>query len=136
MQLRELHCLTNARLYDQLSLSLSLSLSIHPSLHSDVCTRYRKLMTTNLDSLFLCCQAALGPMRDAGGGVILNIGSISGFVSNIPQKQAAYNASKAAVHMLTKSLASEYVAPAPSVNVSVNIAEHRVLSLTWREYFF
>ena len=33
----------------------------------------------------------------------LNIGSISGLVSNIPQPQVAYNASKAAVHMLTKS---------------------------------
>jgi NAD(P)-dependent dehydrogenase (short-subunit alcohol dehydrogenase family) len=64
-------------------------------------------MTTNVDSLFLCCQAAIVPMRNAGGGVILNIGSISGFVSNVPQKQAAYNASKAAVHMLTKSLASD-----------------------------
>ena len=33
---------------------------------------------------------------------------MSGIVSNIPQPQAAYNASKAAVHMLTKSLASDY----------------------------
>ena len=41
-------------------------------------------------------------------GVILNIGSISGLVSNIPQPQVAYNASKAAVHMLTKSLASDF----------------------------
>lgn len=42
--------------------------------------------------------------------MILNIGSISGIVSNIPQPQAAYNASKAAVHMLTKSIASDYAA--------------------------
>ena len=38
-----------------------------------------------------------------GEGAILNIGSISGLVSNIPQPQVAYNASKAnPVHMLTK----------------------------------
>lgn len=69
---------------------------------------YRRIMTTNLDALFLLSQAALPPMLAQGGGVILNVGSISGVVSNIPQAQAAYNASKAAVHMLTKSLASDY----------------------------
>ena len=46
-------------------------------------------------------------MRAQGGGTIVNIGSMSGIASNIPQNQAAYNASKAAVHMMTKSLASE-----------------------------
>ncbi|MBN9316371.1 MAG: SDR family oxidoreductase [Devosia sp.] len=69
---------------------------------------YRRLMDINLDSVFRACQAALGPMRRQKSGVILNIGSISGLVSNIPQPQAAYNASKAAVHMLTRSLASDY----------------------------
>lgn len=78
--------------------------------------RYRALMSTNLDSVFLMCQAALGSMRRQQSGVILNIGSISGYVSNIPQRQAAYNASKAAVHMLTKSLASDYAAD----NIRVN----------------
>ena len=51
-----------------------------------------------------------------GEGVILNIGSISGLVSNIPQPQVAYNASKAAVHMLTKSLASDFA----DQNIRVN----------------
>jgi NAD(P)-dependent dehydrogenase (short-subunit alcohol dehydrogenase family) len=70
--------------------------------------KYRKIMTTNLDSLFLCCQAVIEPMRKQKGGVILAIGSISGLISNIPQAQAAYNASKAAVHMFTQSMASDY----------------------------
>ncbi len=70
--------------------------------------RYRRLMTINLDAVFRSCQAALAPMRKQQHGVILNIGSISGLISNIPQRQAAYNASKAAVHMFTKSLASDY----------------------------
>jgi len=77
---------------------------------------YRNLMTTNLDAVFLACQAALVPMRKAQRGVILNIGSISGIISNIPQRQAAYNASKAAVHMLTRSLASDYAVE----NIRVN----------------
>ena len=77
---------------------------------------YQRLMAVNLDAVFLACKAALGPMRRQKGGVILNIGSISGLVSNIPQRQAAYNTSKAAVHMLTRSLASDYAAE----NIRVN----------------
>jgi NAD(P)-dependent dehydrogenase (short-subunit alcohol dehydrogenase family) len=73
-------------------------------------------MAINLDSVWLMCQAALGPMRRQKSGNILNIGSISGLISNIPQRQAAYNTSKAAVHMLTRSLASDY---APE-NIRVN----------------
>ncbi|MGN6102263.1 MAG: SDR family NAD(P)-dependent oxidoreductase [Devosia sp.] len=77
---------------------------------------YRRVMAINLDSVWLMCQAALGPMRRQKSGNILNIGSISGLISNIPQRQAAYNTSKAAVHMLTRSLASDY---APE-NIRVN----------------
>ena len=77
---------------------------------------YRKLMTTNVDSYFFCCQAVLGPMKKQGGGVIVTIGSMSGIVSNVPQPQVAYNASKAAVHHMTKSLASDYAAD----NIRVN----------------
>jgi len=64
-------------------------------------------MTLNMDSVFWCSQAAIPSMRRTGGGAIVNIGSMSGIVSNIPQNQVAYNSSKAAVHMMTKSLASE-----------------------------
>jgi NAD(P)-dependent dehydrogenase (short-subunit alcohol dehydrogenase family) len=49
-------------------------------------------------------------------GVIVNIGSISALIVNRPQMQPAYNASKAAIHQLTKSLAAEW---AP-YNVRVN----------------
>ena len=67
-----------------------------------------KIMNTNVDAVFRMCRSAITPMKKQKSGVILNIGSISGIVSNIPQPQVAYNASKAAVHMLTKSLASDY----------------------------
>ena len=77
---------------------------------------YERLMNINLNAVFRACRAALHPMREQGSGVILNIGSMSGFVSNWPQPQAAYNASKAAVHMLTKSLASDYAAAGIRVN--------------------
>lgn len=77
---------------------------------------WRKIMSLNVDAVFRGCRAVLTPMRSQGGGVILNIGSMSGIVSNIPQNQVAYNSSKAAVHMMTKSLASELAAE----NIRVN----------------
>ena len=82
----------------------------HGQTESFPAEQYDRLMEINLHSVFRACQAALGPMMAQKSGVILNIGSISGMISNIPQPQAAYNASKAAVHMLTKSLASDYAA--------------------------
>ncbi len=66
-----------------------------------------RIMTINVDAVFRCCKAAIPPMRAQGGGTIVNVGSMSGIASNIPQNQVAYNASKAAVHMMSKSLASE-----------------------------
>jgi NAD(P)-dependent dehydrogenase (short-subunit alcohol dehydrogenase family) len=75
------------------------------------------LIDTNLRGTFLCCREALRHMAARGkGGSIVNIGSISGIVSNVPQNQAAYNASKAAVHMLTKSLASEFASQRIRIN--------------------
>ncbi len=77
---------------------------------------WRRVMDTNVDSLFWVCQAASRQMIGQGGGSIVNIGSGSGLVADKPQPQAHYNASKAAVHMMTKSLAVE-LAPR---NIRVN----------------
>lgn len=77
---------------------------------------WRRIMSLNVEAVFRGCRAALAPMRALGKGAILNVGSISGIVSNIPQNQVAYNSSKAAVHMMTKSLASELAAE----NIKVN----------------
>lgn len=70
----------------------------------------------NLKGVFLCAQRVGREMIRQRSGAIINVGSMSGFIVNYPQKQCAYNASKAAVHMLTKCLASEW---AP-YNVRVN----------------
>ena len=77
---------------------------------------WRDVMAVNLDAVFRCCRAALPIMREQGRGAVLNVGSMSGLVSNVPQQQVAYNASKAAVHMLTKSLASEVAGQGIRVN--------------------
>ncbi len=77
---------------------------------------WRVHMDINLDGVFWCCRAFGRQMLEAGRGSIVNIGSISGFISNKPQPQAFYNASKAAVHHLTRSLAAEWAARGVRVN--------------------
>jgi NAD(P)-dependent dehydrogenase (short-subunit alcohol dehydrogenase family) len=62
----------------------------------------------NVRALWKVSLAVGAHMRDAGSGSIVNIGSMSGIIVNRPQWQPAYNASKAAVHHLTKSLAVEW----------------------------
>jgi NAD(P)-dependent dehydrogenase (short-subunit alcohol dehydrogenase family) len=70
----------------------------------------------NVRALWRCSRAAGRHMRAHGGGSIVNVGSMSGFVVNRPQWQPAYNASKAAVHHLTRSLAAEWAPDGIRVN--------------------
>ena len=77
---------------------------------------WRKHMAVNLDGLFYCCREFGRGMLERGAGSIVNIGSMSGFIVNKPQPQSFYNASKAAVHHLTKSLAAEWGARGVRVN--------------------
>jgi NAD(P)-dependent dehydrogenase (short-subunit alcohol dehydrogenase family) len=70
----------------------------------------------NLDGVFWCCRSFGRRMLEKGRGSIVNIGSMSGFIVNKPQPQSFYNASKAAVHHLTKSLAAEWGARGVRVN--------------------
>lgn len=66
------------------------------------------VMDTNVTALWHVSQGVGRHMIERGSGSIVNIGSISGMIVNRPQMQPAYNASKAAVHQLTKSLAAEW----------------------------
>ncbi|MDF2968188.1 MAG: 3-oxoacyl-ACP reductase [Nocardioidaceae bacterium] len=77
---------------------------------------WREVMGTNLDALWIACQVFGAHMTDRGGGTIVNVGSISGTIVNRPQWQPAYNASKAAVHHLTRSLAAEWAPQGIRVN--------------------
>ncbi len=62
----------------------------------------------NVRALWKATLAFGAHMRERGSGSVVNIGSMSGLIVNRPQMQPAYNASKAAVHHLTKSLAVEW----------------------------
>jgi NAD(P)-dependent dehydrogenase (short-subunit alcohol dehydrogenase family) len=62
----------------------------------------------NVRALWKTSLAVGAHMRDRRAGSIVNVGSMSGLIVNRPQWQPAYNASKAAVHHLTKSLAVEW----------------------------
>ena len=66
------------------------------------------VLDVNLNGVFWCCRAFGGQMLARGKGAIVNVGSMSGFIVNRPQPQSYYNASKAAVHHLTRSLAAEW----------------------------
>ena len=69
---------------------------------------WRSVWDVNVDGVWNCSRVVGEQMIERGGGVIVNIGSISAMIVNRPQWQPAYNASKAAVHQLTKSLAAEW----------------------------
>lgn len=77
---------------------------------------WREVFDVNVHGLFDCAQTVGRQMIERGGGVIVNIGSISAIIVNRPQMQPAYNASKAAVHQLTKSLAAEWAPHGIRVN--------------------
>ena len=92
-----------------------IALSNRPAETMDDAT-WLKVIDVNLNGLFWCCRTFGKSMLDMGGGNIVNVGSMSGFIVNRPQEQAHYNASKAGVHHLTRSLAAEWATRGIRVN--------------------
>jgi NAD(P)-dependent dehydrogenase (short-subunit alcohol dehydrogenase family) len=77
---------------------------------------WNEVIDINLNGVWWCSQTFGRSMVQRKRGAIVNIGSMSGLVVNRPQPQAAYNVSKAGVHMLTKSLAVEWANHGVRVN--------------------
>ncbi|KAI8365922.1 KR domain protein [Radiomyces spectabilis] len=70
---------------------------------------FRKIFDVNVSGTFFCMQQAAKHMIRLGtGGSIITIASMSAHITNRPQCHAPYNATKAAVLQLTKSLACEW----------------------------
>lgn len=77
---------------------------------------WNRVVDINLNGVFWTCRAFAKFMLERQRGAIVAIGSMSGFISNKPQNQAHYNASKAAVHHLVRSLAGEWADRGVRVN--------------------
>ncbi len=77
---------------------------------------WRQILDLNLNGVFLCARAEARVMLEAGYGKIINTASMSAHIANTPQNQCAYNASKAGVLHLTRSLAAEWAARGIRVN--------------------
>ena len=75
-----------------------------------------KVVDVDLNGAYWSCREFGRPMLERGRGAIVTLGSISGLISNKPQRQAHYNAAKAAVHHMTRSLAGEWAERGVRVN--------------------
>ena len=76
---------------------------------------FDKLMAINVRGTFLGMKYAIPEMRNAGGGAIVNLSSISGFVGQ-EFVHMGYNGAKAAIRMMTKSAAVQYAKDGVRVN--------------------
>jgi NAD(P)-dependent dehydrogenase (short-subunit alcohol dehydrogenase family) len=77
---------------------------------------WRRVLAVNLDGVFWCARAEGRVMLPRGYGKIVNTASMSGHIVNTPQNQVPYNASKAGVLHLTRTLAAEWAPRGVRVN--------------------
>ena len=77
---------------------------------------WRRVMDVNVNGVYWCARAFGAIMLEQGGGTIVNVGSMAGDIVVRPQKNVHYNASKAAVHHITRSLAAEWASRKVRVN--------------------
>ena len=76
---------------------------------------WQKVQDVNVRGTLLCCKHAAGYMIKQGGGKVVTVGSVRGFLGH-PGGYAAYGTSKGAVQLLTKQLATEWAKHRINVN--------------------
>lgn len=77
---------------------------------------WRAVIDVNLNGVFYCAQSFGKRMAAVGRGTVVNISSMCGEIVVYPQPQVAYNAAKAGVNLITKSLAVEWAKQGVRVN--------------------
>ncbi|KAL3429972.1 hypothetical protein BDV09DRAFT_179359 [Aspergillus tetrazonus] len=100
---------------------------------------WRKIMDVNLDGAFYSAQAAAKIFKEQGRGNVIFTASVSATLVNVPQKQAAYNASKAAVVQLARCLSVEWVDFCRVNCISPGFIETEILDAhpqEWREKWY
>ena len=85
----------------------------HGSVEQTTTESWDRTMSINGRGVFLGTRAVIPAMRESGGGSIVNISSVAGLIGGL---MTAYNSSKGAVRLLTKSSAVQYAAE----NIRVN----------------
>ncbi len=103
------------KVVDVLVNNAGIAISFVPAETMDDAT-WNKVIDVNLNGVFWCCRAFGKAMLERGQGSIVNVGSMSAEIVNYPQEQVNYNASKAGVHHLTRSLAAEWAKRGVRVN--------------------
>ena len=90
-------------------------------------SEWDEVIEVNLRSPFLCCQAVHPAMKSAGGGKIINIGSIAGLVGL--ERSVIYATAKAGMHEYTRCLAVQL----KTFNINVNaIAPGDIITERWK----
>ena len=90
------------------------------------------IMEVNSKGVFLGCKAALEPMKRSGGGSIVNISSVHGFL--VAKKALTYETGKAAVIAMTKQMAVDYGPNAIRLNAICpgHIVTERIMENVWK----
>ena len=79
---------------------------------------WRRVLDICIDSVYHCCKYALPGMIRAGGGRIVNIGSVAGWLAPL-RLQCAYSSAKAGIINLTRSMAIDYAKDHINVNTVI-----------------